>query len=589
MNKISFKTLYHLIVRHKSKLIWANIIALLATLVSIPIPLLIPLLVDEVLLKKPAFLIENINYYLGEYTALGYIVITLFVTIFLRFSYLATSIFSHYIFSEIAQNVSYSLRKKILLHLEKVSMNEYETLGSGSVSSKLVTDMQTVESFIGSALSRSIVSILTLIGVAIVLLMIDWKLGTLILILQPAITLVTQVISRRVAKYKKEENRLISRFQNSLIETLDLFGQIKASSKEEFFIGQSIDNAKRLRFETEKFNKKSFASERFSFTLFLSVFELFRALGLVMVVSSSLSIGLMFAVFGYLWFMMTPVQDLIALQYAFANAKSALQRLNKLLDLEIEHDISDGINPFIDKSGSSIEVKNLSFSYNGGSNVLKHISFNIKSGSKVAFIGASGSGKTTLAKLLSAFYVANSGKLFFNGVELSQIGLHTLRENLFVVLQQPILFNDTLRFNLTMGDNFSNEQINRALSMAQLISFVDLLPDGLDSLVGKNGVRLSGGQKQRLSIARMILTNPKIVIFDESTSALDVHTESELFSAIDEFLQERTVIVIAHRLSTVQSADYIYVLSDGRIVEEGSPNDLLENEGHYSKFVMAQH
>jgi len=589
MNRISFKTLYHLIVRHKSKLIWANVIALLATLVSVPIPLLIPLLIDEVLLEKPAFLLENINYYLGEYTALGYIVITLLVTIFLRFSYLATSIFSHYIFSEIAQNVSYSLRKKILLHLEKVSMNEYETLGSGSVSSKLVTDMQTVESFIGSALSRSIVSILTLIGVAIILLMIDWKLGALILILQPAITLVTQVISRRVAKYKKEENRSISRFQNSLIETLDLFGQIKASSKEEFFISQSIDDAKKLRFETEKFNKKSFASERFSFTLFLSVFELFRALGLVMVASSSLSIGLMFAVFGYLWFMMTPVQDLIALQYAFANAKSALQRLNKLLDLEVEHDTSDGINPFRDKNGASIEAKNLSFSYNEGSNVLKHISFGIKSGSKVAFIGASGSGKTTLAKLLSAFYVVNSGKLFFNDVELSRISLHTLRENLFVVLQQPILFNDTLRFNLTMGDNFSNEQINIALGMAQLKSFVETLPDGLDSIVGKNGVRLSGGQKQRLSIARMILTNPKIVIFDESTSALDVHTESDLFSAIDEFLQERTVIVIAHRLSTVQSADYIYVLSDGHIVEEGSPNDLLEDEGHYSKFVLAQH
>jgi len=589
MNRISFITLYHLIIRHKPKLIRANVIALLATLVSIPIPLLIPLLVDEVLLNKPAFLLENINYYLGQYSPLGYIVITLLVTIFLRFAYLGTSIFSHYIFSEIAQDVSYSLRKKILLHLEKVSMNEYETLGSGSVSSKLVTDMQTVESFIGSALSRSIVSILTLIGVAIILLMIDWKLGALILILQPAITLVTQVISRRVAKYKKEENRSISRFQNSLIETLDLFGQIKASSKEKFFISQSIQDAKKLRYETEKFNKKSFASEKFSFTLFLSVFELFRALGLVMVATSSLSIGLMFAVFGYLWFMMTPVQDLIALQYAYANAKSSLERLNKLLDLQVEHDTSDGVNPFSGKNGASIEAKNLSFSYNKNSNVLKHISFKIKSGSKVAFIGASGSGKTTLAKLLSAFYVASSGKLFFNNVELSRVGLHTLRKNLFVVLQQPILFNDTLRFNLTMGDDFSDEQINRALIMAQLKSFIDVLPDGLDSMVGKNGVRLSGGQKQRLSIARMILTNPKIVIFDESTSALDVHTESELFMAIDSFLQERTVIVIAHRLSTVQSADYIYVLSDGFIAEEGNPNDLLENEGHYSKFVTAQH
>ena len=589
MSRISFTTLYHLVIRHKSKLIRANLIALVTTLVSIPIPLLIPLLVDEVLLEKPAFLLDNINQYLGEYTAIGYIVITLIATLLLRFSYLITSIFAHYTFSEIAQDVSFSLRKKILLHLQKVSMDEYETLGSGSVSSKLVSDMQTVESFIGSALSRAIVSVLTLIGVAAVLLFIDWRLGALILILQPAVILVTQIISRRVARHKKDENKSIAKFQNSLIETLDLFGQIKASSKEKFFIKQSINDAKTLRYDTERFSKKSFAAERFSFTLFLSVFELFRALGLLMVAYSALSIGLMFAVFGYLWFMMTPVQDLIALQYAYANAKGALERLNNLLELKTEQDMSEGDNPFESFESASIEAKNLTFSYNENAHVLKDISFKVKAGSHVAFIGASGSGKTTLAKLLSAFYPLDGGRLLFNDVELTKIGLQTLRQNLFVVLQQPVLFNDSLRFNLTMGDDFTDKQIKNALNLAQLKSFIENLPNGLDSVVGKNGVRLSGGQKQRLSIARMILTDPKIVIFDESTSALDVHTESNLFSAIEEFLHKRTVIVIAHRLSTVQSADYIYVMSDGKIVEEGSPLKLLENEGHYSKFVTAQH
>jgi ATP-binding cassette subfamily C protein len=220
---------------------------------------------------------------------------------------------------------------------------------------------------------------------------------------------------------------------------------------------------------------------------------------------------------------------------------------------------------------------------------LKAISLQIDAGAKVALIGPSGSGKTTLAKVLCGFYPPREGELFFNEVSLSDIGLEVLRKNLFVVLQQPILFNDTLRFNLTMGDAYSEEKIREALSIAQLYHFLKELPRGLDTLVGKGGVRLSGGQKQRLSIARMILSDPSVVVFDESTSALDVHTESELFEALRDFLQMRTVITIAHRLSTVQNSDYIYVMREGEIVEEGKPDVLMQEEGHYNRFVKAQH
>ena len=587
MQTITFHLLYKLILKHKKKLVKANLIALLATLISIPIPMLIPLLIDEVILKDPGSLLGTISFFFGQYTPLGYIIMTLLVTVCLRFGFFISSVFAHYAFTEIAQDITFILRKKLLLHLKNVSMHEYETLGSGTVSSKLVSDMQTLEGFIGSALSRSIVSVLTLIGVALILLFIEWRLGLLILILHPAIVLITQLISRKVAMFKKEENKAISSFQNSLIETLDLFGQIRASSKENEFINKSIDDAQHLRNETARFGKKSFASEKFSFTLFLSVFELFRALGLVLVLSSDLSIGLMFAVFGYLWFMMTPVQDLLSLQYSYSNAKAALQRLNVLFELEQEpvcHALKD---PFT-KGSASIRVENLCFSYANEQSVLKNINLKIEAGSKVALIGASGSGKTTLAKVLSGFYPAKEGKLYFNDIPLTEVGLETLRNNLFVVLQQPILFNDTLRFNLTMGDEYEDEAIVEALQIAQLGRFVKDMPKGLDSLVGKGGVRLSGGQKQRLSIARMILSNPSVVIFDESTSALDVHTESNLFDALDEFLRERTIITIAHRLSTVQNSDYIYVMENGKIVEEGSPDILVEGSGHYRQFVKAQ-
>ncbi len=588
MNTITFHLLYKLVLRHKKKLFKANLIALVATMVSIPIPLLIPLLIDEVILDEPGSLLESINMLFGEFSPLGYIVMTLIITVLLRFGFFLSSVFAHYAFTEIAQDITLVLRKKLLLHLKRVAMYEYETLGSGAVSSKLVSDMQTLEGFIGSALSRSIVSILTLIGVAAVLILIEWRLGLLILILHPAVVILTQLISRKVAAYKKEENHAISKFQNSLIETLDLFGQIRASSKESEFIDKSIGDAQVLRDETARFGKKSFAAERFSFTLFLSVFELFRALGLILVLSSDLSIGLMFALFGYLWFMMTPVQDLLSLQYAYSNAKAALERLNTLFSLEQEPSCHHNTDPFTQRS-ASIRVEGLNFSYSSGQSVLKDINMQIPSGSKVALIGPSGSGKTTLAKVMSGFYPPREGELYFNETSLYDIGLENLRNNLFVVLQQPVLFNDTLRFNLTMGDEYREDEVLEALKIAQLASFVSEIPEGLDTLVGKGGVRLSGGQKQRLSIARMILANPSVVIFDESTSALDVHTESDLFEALQGFLHERTIITIAHRLSTVQSSDYIYVMKEGKIVEEGKPQLLVKEEGHYNSFVKAQH
>ena len=588
MNTITFHLLYKLVLRHKKKLFKANLIALVATMVSIPIPLLIPLLIDEVILDEPGSLLESINMLFGEFSPLGYIVMTLIITVLLRFGFFLSSVFAHYAFTEIAQDITLVLRKKLLLHLKRVAMYEYETLGSGAVSSKLVSDMQTLEGFIGSALSRSIVSILTLIGVAAVLILIEWRLGLLILILHPAVVILTQLISRKVAAYKKEENHAISKFQNSLIETLDLFGQIRASSKESEFIDKSIGDAQVLRDETARFGKKSFAAERFSFTLFLSVFELFRALGLILVLSSDLSIGLMFALFGYLWFMMTPVQDLLSLQYAYSNAKAALERLNTLFSLEQEPSCHHNTDPFTQRS-ASIRVEGLNFSYSSGQSVLKDINMQIPSGSKVALIGPSGSGKTTLAKVMSGFYPPREGELYFNETSLYDIGLENLRNNLFVVLQQPVLFNDTLRFNLTMGDEYREDEVLEALKIAQHARFEREIPEGLDTLVGKGGVRLSGGQKQRLSIARMILANPSVVIFDESTSALDVHTESDLFEALQGFLHERTIITIAHRLSTVQSSDYIYVMKEGKIVEEGKPQLLVKEEGHYNSFVKAQH
>lgn len=588
MTPFTFRSLFQQLLRNKKTVILGHIVAIIATLISIPIPLLIPLLVDEVLLDKPGTLRAIIDTFITMPTALYYIAITLVATLLLRTIYFLLSALTNNLFTDITHQLSFFMREKLMTFLSTVAMHEYESLGSGEVAARLVTDLQIVESFISALLSKAVVALLTLLVTAVVLLLIDWRLGLLILLLHPTVVFITRLLSRKVSRFKKDENQAISHFQNALLENLELFLQIRASAKEHYFLEQNLADAKSLQLKSANFAKKSFTAERFSYTLFLGVFEFFRAAGLFMVAYSTLSIGLMFAVFGYLWFLMTPVQDLISLQYSFHNAKAALARINELFSKEQEPQYTAKCNPFVINEGASITTKNLSFSYQKSESLLDNISLHIQANTHVALIGASGSGKTTLAKILSALYMAQRGQLLYNNVPIEQIGLRTLRSHLYVVLQQSLLFNDTLLFNLTLGRPTDEEKIAQALKIAQLHSFVQQLPDGLQSVVGKHGMRLSGGQKQRISIARMILAEPNIVIFDESTSALDVHTEANLFEALQPFLAKRTVITIAHRLSTVSNSDYIYVLKEGQIVEEGTPQALQDADGHFQSFVKAQ-
>jgi ATP-binding cassette, subfamily C, bacterial len=586
---LTFKTLFSMMLRYKRSLLWGNIIAILATLISIPIPLLIPLLVDEVLLKKGGGITDTIDFFTPLHEPLLYIGIVLTVTIFLRFLFFLLSVASQRFFITLSQELSFTIRVRALEHLKTVSMSAYERLGSGKVITHLITDIDTIEQFLGSALSKLIVSVATLIGVGAVLIWINPLFGILIIIFQPLIMIVTRKISGSVGKLKKEQNRTIGELSDNLTQMCDLFGQIRASNKEERFIASAITQSQKLRQSASEYGIKALRGERYSYTLFLSGFEIFRALGLVMVLYSDLSIGLMFGIFGYLWFMMTPVQDLLSMQYSFANAKNALSRLNELFSLPVEEQHSSTSNVLESSISLSIQTRDLVFGYDEKEPVLRGLNIDISAGTTVAIIGASGSGKSTLSQLLVGFYSPSSGDILYNGVSVKDIGFSRVREAVFVVLQQPLMFNDTLRFNLSMGDEISDEAIWNALNLAQLETFVRTLPQGLETQVGKLGIRLSGGQRQRLSIARMVLSNPKAVIFDESTSALDVHTESALFEALEPFLREKTVIIIAHRLSTITRADYIYVLENGTVLEEGTRSSLEHLDGSFNRFVHKQH
>ncbi|EKC5522910.1 TPA: ABC transporter ATP-binding protein [Vibrio parahaemolyticus] len=569
--------------KHKSKLILANLIAIVATLISVPIPLLMPLMVDEVLLDKPASGLSAMNAVLPEawHTPTGYIFFTLFLVVLMRAASQALNIVQSRQFTLVSKTITFEMRSKMIDKLGRISIRQYETKGSGGINAHLITDIETIDQFVGSTLAKFVISFLTVIGTAIVLLWLDWRLGLFILLVNPIVIYFSRKLGSMVKHLKRKENHSFEIFQNRLIETLDGIYQLRAANKEREFLQQLKESANQVRVNADKYAWQSEAAGRVSFLLFLIGFELFRAVAMLMVMFSDLTIGQIFAVFGYLWFMLSPVQELLGIQFSWYSAKAALKRINDLLELEEEDRPVSKVNPFNETREVDVKIEHVDFSYNNENKVLDDLSLHIPAGKKVALVGASGGGKSTLIQLLIGVYRQNAGSIRFNDELTEDIGFEVIRDKIAVVLQQPILFNDTLRHNLTLGGHFDEMSLWRALEVAQLQDVISQLNHGLDTQIGRNGIRLSGGQRQRLAIARMVLSNPQFVILDEATSALDTATEAALHKALTEFLRGRTTLIVAHRLSAVKQADLIYVLEDGKVTQTGTHGELVEQEGLY--------
>ncbi|MDF4404339.1 ABC transporter ATP-binding protein [Vibrio parahaemolyticus] len=569
--------------KHKSKLILANLIAIVATLISVPIPLLMPLMVDEVLLDKPASGLSAMNAVLPEawHTPTGYIFFTLFLVVLMRAASQALNIVQSRQFTLVSKTITFEMRSKMIDKLGRISIRQYETKGSGGINAHLITDIETIDQFVGSTLAKFVISFLTVIGTAIVLLWLDWRLGLFILLVNPIVIYFSRKLGSMVKHLKRKENHSFEIFQNRLVETLDGIYQLRAANKEREFLQQLKESANQVRVDADKYAWQSEAAGRVSFLLFLIGFELFRAVAMLMVMFSDLTIGQIFAVFGYLWFMLSPVQELLGIQFSWYSAKAALKRINDLLELEEEDRPVSKVNPFSETREVDVKIEHVDFSYNNENKVLDDLSLHIPAGKKVALVGASGGGKSTLIQLLIGVYRQNAGSIRFNDELTEDIGFEVIRDKIAVVLQQPILFNDTLRHNLTLGGHFDEMSLWRALEVAQLQDVIEQLNHGLDTQIGRNGIRLSGGQRQRLAIARMVLSNPQFVILDEATSALDTATEAALHKALTEFLRGRTTLIVAHRLSAVKQADLIYVLEDGKVTQTGTHGELVEQEGLY--------
>lgn len=557
---------------------------MLATIASVPVPLLMPLLVDEVLLNHPGLVLHSVNPYLPSdwQQPIVYIVGVLLLSLMLRLFALILNIVQTRQFSNIAKDVIFHIRKSLVHHLQHISMSEYESLGSGTVTTYMVTDLDTLDNFIGSTISKLLVACLTVFGTAVILLWMHWQLGLFIIFLNPVVIYFARSIGSKIKTLKANENRAYGVFQQALSETLEAINQIRASNREQHYCQQLINSALAVKDHSTIFAWKSDAAIRLSFLTFLFGFDIFRATAMLMVLYSDLSIGQMLAVFGYLWFMMAPVQEILGIQQAFYAAKAALARVNQVTRLQREPEYPHLENPFLGKKTVSLTVKDLHFSYKDEP-VLNGINLKINAGEKIALVGASGGGKSTLAQTLIGLYPPRLGMIYFDNVPLTRIGLDVVREHVATVLQHPALLNDSIRANLTLGRDISDIELWHALDLAQLKATVVELDKGLDTVVGRQGIRLSGGQRQRLAIARMIVSKPSVVILDEATSALDSETEYKLHQALAEFLQGRTTVIIAHRLSAVRQAEHVYVFEEGQICEQGRHEALIQQNGLYAK------
>lgn len=574
----TFKTLYDQIKTQKRDFWRASLYGIFATLLLLPIPMLIPLLIDEVLLAHPGKMTALVSGFFGSSEVWVYVAVILAVVLALRSSAFFFTNQKTFYATKITQKISYLLRHRILHQLERVSLSEYETLKSGGIASKTVQDVESVSGFAGEVVTTVLSATLMLVGIAAIMLWMNWILAALVFILNPFFLGFSRLLGRKTGELLRRQHEAYQLYHELLNETLELFIQVRASNQEKSFFGILQGRAKEIEKASLDYGYKASVAHSSSTLLTNTVVDIFRALGITAVAYSDLTIGMMIAFLFYLSTLVAPIQQLMGQIISYQSTKPALERINTLLSLSQEPHYPHEHDPFNEAKSTSAELKGISFAYGNGKEVLHNISLQAKAGKKIALIGHSGSGKTTIAQIMVGFYPSHTGEILYGGVPIEQIGLPVVRENVALMLQQSLFFNDTIRMNLTLSKEKNDEDIFEALRAAQLENFVRSLEDGLETPIGKNGIRLSGGQKQRLAIARLILSDPKIVIFDEATSALDNATEFHLYETLAPFLEGRTTIIIAHRTTTIKQADHIYLIEEGRVKAEGS-YEMLQEQG----------
>jgi len=480
------------------------------------------------------------------------------------------------------------MRVRVYEHLQKLSLRYYHDKQTGQLMSRTVNDTATLEVLIAHAVPDLFTNVLIVIGVSIILFIINAYLTVVTLIPIPLLIISSWLFTKKILPNFREA-------QNSLAELNGIVQDNISGIKEIQVFNQQKKEKKRVKKKAYKYTSSILHALKLS-AIFHPGVELISSLGTVIVVgfggwlaiNNHIEIADIVAFILYLSLFYQPITTLARVVEDLQQATAGAERVFEVLDTEPDiKDKPDAIEIF--KAKGEIKFQNVRFSYIPENDVLKDISFQIEKGKMLALVGPTGVGKTTIISLIARFYDPVAGDIYIDGVNMKNLKLSTLRNQISIVLQDIFLFNGTIADNITYGTNDTTiDDIVNAAKIARIHEFISELPEGYNTFIGERGVKLSGGQKQRLSIARAILRNSPILILDEATASVDVKTEMEIQQAIQEIAGTRTIIVIAHRLSTVKRADKILVLKKGIIIEEGTHEELLCKNGLYNKLTKFQ-
>jgi subfamily B ATP-binding cassette protein MsbA len=481
------------------------------------------------------------------------------------------------------------MRNRLYKHFNALSLSYFDQKKSGELTSIVINDVANLRRALGTSFHQLLVEPINLLAFIILLFIISWKLALLSIVILPIAGLTILSIGRSIRRKSKRTAAMIAGITNIITETLSSIRVVKAFAMEGYEVQRFFKETHHYFQLILRRAKLRLLASPITETLGVMIGVLLLWVGGIEVLSGEGLTPEDFLRFILLLFaMMDPLRKLSKVNVSLQAGAASAERIFSILDTEpniVDKTDSVKINSF----EKQIMFNNVSFKYEFDDTVLKDISFEIEKGSVVALVGSSGAGKSTLADLIPRFYDVDKGGITIDGHDIRDLSLNSLRRLMGIVTQETILFNDTVRANIAYGQiDINDEQVIPAAKAANALEFINELSEGFDTVIGEKGVKLSGGQRQRLAIARAIMKNPPILILDEATSALDTESERLVHKALETLMVDRTVLVIAHRLSTVTNADKIILLDKGEIKEMGTHNELMEKKGLYSNLYNIQ-
>jgi len=481
------------------------------------------------------------------------------------------------------------IRDDVYEHAQYLPMNFYDKTSTGSVINRISGDCSTLQSFMLHITQDAVVEFFRMIGIVVIMLIMSPRLALYSLIPVPLVVIISRVFSKRIAPFYRRIWRKWAAVSGALTDTIPGIRVIKSFTNEKNAI-ERFERKNQDWYDTNLAAGK-ILSVYPSFVLLLMGFGsvIIWLLGGFAVLGGSgeITAGLLVSFISYATMFYEPVRFFSTMSDTFQNALSSAERIFDILDAEPEADFGKGNIP--DHFKGKIEFKNVSFSFDRTKKVLKNVNISIEPGDIVGIVGTTGSGKSTLVNLFMRYYDNYQGQILVDGMDIRSIDMEFFRSQIGYVQQEPMMFHDTIFNNIAYGNTkYTVEDVIYAADIANAHEFIVRQPDGYDSVLGERGVGLSGGERQRLSIARAVLKNPSILVFDEATASVDSETEHLIQESIENLIMGRTTIMIAHRLSTLRKANKIIVVDNGSIIECGTPEELLEKKGKYYKLVEIQ-